>query len=417
MVKNSFALGIENEVLPKTFIRSIPRSTSQGWKNTDPQHFAGNEFASSIEANLDQVKVMLDERLGKMRRAFCSFCRLYLSVLSFIEKDKFSKIILQNKTAVISLLDNLPPDWDTKIICRLLRISEHQLRIWRASRSFRCVNAVTGFCRKRFPNQISQKELNTLKSLMSRKRFGFWSIASIWGFAVKKGIIYMSRTSWYRYCIRLGISDKRKTYKKPRKRISINASKPNQIWHMDVSQFITADNVKFYIYTVLDNFSRKILAWNVSRELSAKTRLWSLKEAVATQFSTDLTHPDVELIVDGGAENNNFRISNFIRHCAVAVSKKIALKEVRFSNAMIEGSFKILKKFLRSRDEIYSPALNKELEFFFKDYNQIRPHYQHWIYTPDEIHNNPELKNVKPQLQHIKEKRLQANRMSCCMDF
>ncbi|WP_162086951.1 hypothetical protein [Chryseobacterium aquaeductus] len=41
---------------------------------------------------------------------------------------------------------------------------------------------------------------------MSRKRFSAWSIASVWGYVIKKGNISMSRTSWYRYCLRLEIS-------------------------------------------------------------------------------------------------------------------------------------------------------------------------------------------------------------------
>lgn len=93
---------------------------------------------------------------------------------------------------------------------------------------------------------------------MSRKRFSSWSLASVWGYAIKKSHISMSRTSWYRYCLRLGVSEKRKSSRKPRKRGSVKATRTNEIWHADVTEFVTSDNVKFYIHTVLDNFSRKI---------------------------------------------------------------------------------------------------------------------------------------------------------------
>lgn len=140
----------------------------------------------------------------------------------------------------------------------------------------------------------------------------------------------------------------------------------------------------------------------------------SVKEAINTQFISLLSEQEIDLIVDGGTENNNYRVQNFIRHCGVTINKKIALKDVTFSNSMIEGSFKILKKFLRSRGEIHSCNIRQELEFFIKDYNYIRPHYQHQIYTPDEIHNNPAKLLLKPQLQKMKNDRLTANRMSCC---
>jgi hypothetical protein len=149
-----------------------------------------------------------------------------------------------------------------------------------------------------------------------------------------------------------------------------------------VTEFVTSDNVKFYIHTVLDNFSRKIIAYTVSRDKTAKIRLISLKEAILVQFGKILSLTDLDLIVDGGSENNNFRIRNFISHCQVSIHKKVALKDVVFSNSIIERHFQILKKFLRSQDEIHSREIQKVIEFFVKDYNSIRPHYQHWILYP-----------------------------------
>lgn len=409
-IKTSYALGIQQQVLPHSFTSSIPRSTTQNWKELDPEKFVGNEFASQVENDLEKVKLILDERIKKMTSAFYAFCRLYLTILEFIGKKNFEKIILQNRESVIDLISNLPLEFNRNLVCKFLQITPHQFNIWKSNRNFKCTISLIGYCSKRFPNQISQKEINILKSLMSRKRFLSWSIASVWGYAVKKSHISMSRTSWYRYCLRLGVSSKRKTNKKPKKRGSVKATRTNEIWHADVTEFVTSDNVKFYIHTVLDNFSRKIIAYTVSRDKTAKTRLISLKEAILVQFGKVLSPTDLDLIVDGGSENNNFRIRNFIRHCQVTIHKKVALKDVVFSNSIIEGHFQIL----RSKGEIHSRDFHKVIEFFVKDYNSIRPHYQHWIYTPDEIHNQPELINIRPQLERINKERLQNNRTSCC---
>lgn len=413
-IKTSYALGIQQQVLPHYFTSSIPRSTTQNWKELNPEKFVGNEFASQVENDLEKVKLILDERVKKLTTAFYAFCRLYLTILEFIGKNNFEKIILQNREYVIDLILNLPIEFNRNLVCKFLQITPHQFNIWKNNRSYRCPFSLIGYCKKRFPNQISQKEINILKSLMSRKRFQYWSIASVWGYAIKKSHISMSRTSWYRYCLRLGVSEKRKTNKKQKKRGSVKANRPNKIWHADVTEFVTSDNVKFYIHTVLDNFSRKVIAYTVSRDKAAKTRLVSLKEAILLQFGKILSPTDLDLIVDAGSENNNFRIRNFIRHCQVNIHKKIALKDVVFSNSIIEGHFQILKKFLRSKGEIHSQDFHKIIEIFVKDYNSVRPHYQHWIYTPNEIHNNPELIHVKPTLERINKERLEANRTSYC---
>ncbi|MBN8640706.1 MAG: transposase family protein [Flavobacteriales bacterium] len=415
-VKTSFALGIQNQVLPTTFIKSIPRSTTQNWKEISAEKFVGGEFATQIETDLDKVKTLLDERVKKLTTAFYSFCRLYISILEFIGKKNFEKIILQNKESVIDLVNNLPVEFDRHMVCKFLQITPHQFKIWNNNRLYRCIFTAIGYCRKRFPNQISQKEINVLKSLMSRKRFQTWSTASIWGYAVKKCHVSMSRTSWYRYCLGLGISEKRKPENKPRKKDSVKATRPNQIWHIDVTEFVTADNVKFYVHTVLDNFSRKILAYTISRDKTARTRLISLKEAIFSQFKTQLSNQDLDIIADGGPENDNFRVRNLIRNSKslVNIQLKIAKRDVTYSNSMIEGNFKILKQFLRKRGEIFSYTFHKEIDFFVRDYNAIRPHYEHSTYTPDEVHQNPECLNVKPLLDRINKERQESNRKSCC---
>ncbi len=200
-VKTSYALGIQEQVLPDSFLKSIPRSTTQNWKEISPDKFVGGEFASQIESDLEKVKTLLDERLKKLTTTFYSFCRLYISIIEFIGKKNFEKIILQNKESVIDLVNNLPVEFNRDLVCRFLQITPHQFKIWNNNRLYKCVLTAIGYCRKRFPNQISQKEINTLKSLMSRKRFKTWS--------------------------------------------AVEATRPNQIWHIDVTEYKTIDNVNF----------------------------------------------------------------------------------------------------------------------------------------------------------------------------
>lgn len=415
-VKTSYALGIQNQVLPHSFLRSIPRSTTQNWKEISPDKFVGGEFASQIETDLEKVKTILDERVKKLSTAFYSFCRLYISIIEFIGKKNFEKIILQNKESVIDLVNNLPVEFNRDLVCKFLQITPHQFKIWNNNRLYRCLFTAIGYCRKRFPNQISQREINVLKSLMSRKRFQTWSTASIWGYAIKKCHISMSRASWYRYCLGLGISEKRKPENKSRKKGSVKATRPNQIWHIDVTEFVTSDNVKFYVHTVLDNFSRKILAYTISRDKTARTRLISLKEAIFSQFKTQLSNQDLDIMADGGPENDNFRVRNLIRNSKELdhIQLKIAKRDVTYSNSVIEGNFKILKQHLRKRGEIFSHTFHKEIDFFVRDYNTIRPHYEHSTYTPDEVHENPECLNVKLILDRINKERQESNRKSCC---
>jgi hypothetical protein len=80
-VKVCYALGIQNKLLPDTFIESIPNTTSHYWKNQDPDKYVGGEFSSGIQNALDDTKIFLDKRLTLGRKAFSKAPFLYLQII------------------------------------------------------------------------------------------------------------------------------------------------------------------------------------------------------------------------------------------------------------------------------------------------------------------------------------------------
>lgn len=128
----------------------------------------------------------------------------------------------------------------------------------------------------------------------------------------------------------LGIS--RKIRRKPRKAVSFRATAPNQAWHADVTIITTLDGIKHDCYLVVDNFSRKVLAWRVSGELSASIRVATLREAAkpliaASPDSGEVRHTgSIDLIVDGGSENNNSTVEGFISDSTISIHKLVALQ-------------------------------------------------------------------------------------------
>ena len=415
-IKTTFALGIQDQVLPDSFLKNIPNSTSNYWKDEIPEKYIGSEFAKNIQDNLEDTKVFLDERLYFSRKAFIQFARIYIVIITLIGKENFRKIIKTNRNVFVDLLENIAEDFPIakKDLLRFLMISKHQYTFWLSDRKFACNQSLIGQCFKRRPKQISNKEIIVLKKYMNNSKHKRWCIRSIWGRAIRDEAVSMSESTWYKYVKKLGFSEKRKLPKIPRKKGSFNATRPNETWHMDISQYKTLDNVIFYIYTVVDNFSRKIISWDISTKKCAKIRTETVKTAIKNEFSIDLNDQNLELIVDGGSENNNKTIAEFIKSCHVNISKKIALKDVTFSNSIVEGPYKIMKSYYFRSKEIRSTTIHQELEFFIDDYNNNRPCYKHRIYTPNEVHENPELASIKLVLQKSNQERLQENRNYCC---
>lgn len=415
-VKVCYALGIQDQLLPDTFTKQIPNTTSHYWKNEDPDKYVGGEFASGIQNALDDTKLFLDKRLTLGRKAFTKLGRLYIAIITLIGKENFKKLIKSNRNIFVDLIENLGDDFpiDMKVFLRFLQISKQQYAFWLSDRKFACSKSLIGQCFKRRPKQISNKEVIVLKKYMNNSKFKTWCIRSIWGKALRDGAISMAESTWYKYAKKLGYSQARKPEKKPRKKGSFNASRPNETWHMDISQYKTLDNVIFYIYTVVDNFSRKIIAWDISTKKCSKIRTDTVKQAIKNEFDITIDNQSIDIIVDGGTENNNKTIHDFIKNCEVTINKKIALKDVTFSNSIVEGPYKIMKSYYFRTKEILSTTIYEELKFFIEDYNNNRPCNKHKIYTPNEVHQNPELANIKIVLDKSNQQRLEENRNYCC---
>jgi len=47
----------------------------------------------------------------------------------------------------------------------------------------------------------------------------------------------------------------------------VRATKPNEYWHIDVTIIKLLDGTKVYLHAVIDNLSRRILAWKVALRL------------------------------------------------------------------------------------------------------------------------------------------------------
>ena len=359
---------------------------------------------------------MRDHSVRRVKKGFIAICRIQLTLISIFGEQNFKKTIAQNKETILKLIQGTSEALGgTALLCKALKITNGTYNNWKRIQNYYCPSSLTQLCFKRVPGQVSKQELKTMETIMKDKRYSHLPTSSVWGYTLKQWLVTMSRSSWYKYSLLIKLTEPRKPGKKPRPKISVRAERVNEIWHMDVSLFKTLDRVTYYIYTVVDNVSRKILAYNVSSKLSAETRLQSLRYAIEQEFDVTLQNQAVDLIVDGGTENNNKTIKGYIQRAHIDIRMKIALKEVHFSNSIVEGTFKIMKQSYFKYRDILSEVIEKEVDFFVQDYNEIRLHYEHGIFTPDEIHNRQELKKCKPALNKAKKHRLKANREYRCI--
>lgn len=170
----------------------------------------------------------------------------------------------------------------------------------------------------------------------------------------------------------------------------IRATAVNEIWHADITVFKTLDGVKHYIYTVMDNYSRFVHAWHIDTVVSAKIRLKTIKDAIHSTFGEE-PFDKLQLVTDGGPENDNLTIKEFILHSTI--NHTITLKDIEQSNSMAEAFYHTAKyrylylQLIHNTQELY-----RKFEEMMYEYHFLKPHYALGIYTPEDVKNGADVK-------------------------
>ena len=121
---------------------------------------------------------------------------------------------------------------------------------------------------------------------------------------------------------------------------------------------------------MIDNFSRRILAWRVADTFALVNSVAVL--LAASQGATPSETAPV-VLADAGVENVNAQVDDLV---ATGVLRRVlAFTELKFSNSMIEAWWRSLKHpwlFLHSLDSV--TRVRRLVEFYVQEHNRVLPH-------------------------------------------
>jgi len=169
---------------------------------------------------------------------------------------------------------------------------------------------------------------------------------------------------------------------------------PEQVWVSDITYIGTRKN-PIYLSLVTDAYSKKIMGYNVSDNLTAQGTVAALKMAVKNRKYSErrlIHHSDRGLQYCGNEYQNLLKKNK--------ISCSMTEKYDPYQNAVAERINGILK-----HEFINGVSVNdKELFGLFIEnsigiYNKQRPHYSCYMKTPDQMHKQ---KNIKIRTYKMK---------------
>lgn len=147
-----------------------------------------------------------------------------------------------------------------------------------------------------------------------------------------------------------------------------NPIAPNRVWCTDITYIWTQTDGFVYLTSVMDLYSRKIIAWTLSRSMAADEVLVCLKVAQT------LRHMDKAIVIhsDRGSQYVSKRYKELAQNMTLSYSDKAE----PWDNAPIEAFHAIIKREWLNREIIYNyeHAYSFIFEFIEGFYNTQRIH-------------------------------------------
>ena len=354
----------------------VPRSTSHGWRTGPCKNVVTHIQVDPVVERLTEEVSRLT-RENRLLRAWLRIALMVWRIASF----SFERLRLpegKQKSRLLRAVDRASRAVPLNRILSFIGLSEARYYHWR--NAVPCALTDRSSCPKTFPTQVSTQEVAVIHDLATSQDYRHVPTSTLARLAQRLGKVYSSASTWYRL-MRLHKWRRPRIRVHPAKpKIGVRAAKLNEIWHVDMTLIRLLDGSKVYLHAVIDNFSRRILAWKTSAVFDASITAKILVEAASGLPPSTET----QVMVDQGVENFNIPVDEFMEAHPI-LKRVLAQVEVTSSNSMIEAWWRVLKHnwlFLNTLDALAS--VTKLIEFYVDQHNTHLPHAAFKGQSPDE---------------------------------
>jgi len=409
-VKHLARFNLLKNILSKEQYSSIPKSNISRWKNEAENKYEYNELNDILKQEIELIK-----RINQSSKVKCinkSYFKLVDTFHEIIIKVKGVKTSLRKyNDLIINTIESVKEFVPINTALKVFNLSRSTFEHYKNRLIYKCDASYFNWCVKRHPNQLLESEIQVIKSYMTHRNYKFWSKSSVYLKAVRDEKLSCGLATFYKYCSLLGFSNIRPIRKTEFYNPFVSGY-PNQLWCADVTIFKTLNGNKYHLHFLMDHYSKKILGYKIESTSSAI----AIRNLISQAYH-NFEPNNLKFLSDGGCENVNTTVRNFLTSVEDPIKHLIAQKTVSFSNSMIEAFNKTLKyQFLYPNH----PNSYKQLKIFLEEsveiYNNQKPQMNLGGNTPNETFNGKtiELNNYTKNFHTQKAIRIELNKKSMC---
>lgn len=291
--------------------------------------------------------------------------------------------------------------------CKEIGISRRTLQRWRSKLS--PIKDQRKYAKRPAPaNKLSEDERQALVETANQPEFKSLPPSQIVPRLADKGIYLASESTFYRVLKENSMQHHRGRAKRPcTKPISTHcATGPNQVWMWDITWLPgPAKGIFFYLYLILDLFSRKIVAWDIWAEESSENASILVRRAIMSEKRT-LTNQPLVLHSDNGSPMKGSTLLETLYQLGITPSK--SRPRVSNDNPYAESIFRTCKYRPNYPAKGFA-TLTEAREWvltFTRWYNQEHRHSGLNFLTPNQRHNGLSTQILERRKQVYEEAKL-----------
>jgi putative transposase len=280
----------------------------------------------------------------------------------------------------MAAVDAVAPDLGATQACQALGISRATLY-----RRRRPPVSTARTSRARPPRALSDAERQAVRELLHAPRFVDVAPAEVVATLLDEGVYLASERTMYRILAEAGqTGERRNQLTHPRRaRPELLATRPKELWSWDITKLLgPATWTYYYLYVILDVFSRYVVGWMVAHAEQAVLAERLLAETTAKQ---QITPGTLTVHADRGSSMTSKPVAFLLAD--LGITKTHFRPHVSNDNPYSESQFKTLKYRPGFPDRFGSIQDARAFcQLFFGWYNREHRHSGIAMMTPQAIH-------------------------------
>jgi transposase InsO family protein len=284
----------------------VPRSTARGWRGAAPTVVVSLEGADLTEPELRQEILKLRRRVEKL----AALLRLALALLH-TSGFRLSGERLpdgQAKLRILRAVDRAREWIPLRAVLQFMRLSPSRFRAWRR-RQHACALNDRASCPRMSPHRLTPSEVQAIGDLVTSPEYRHVPTGTLAVLAQRLGTVSASPSTWYRLVRTYGWRRPRLRVHPAKPKVGLRTTGADEMWHIDTTVIRLLDGTRAYLHAVIDNFSRRILAWRVADTFAPVHTVVVLLEA--SRGATRSARGPV-VLADAGIENVNAQVDELI---------------------------------------------------------------------------------------------------------